>query len=104
MGIDVKDDNFGAVLNCAVRYCLGRQTYMPRLVCDFIRPLLPELSNKAIWCFQKDIKDHQSYGYSFGADFDERMWMDFYHAVEEEQKRREQLTGREFYYDRTRKK
>jgi len=27
MGIDVKDDNFGAVLNCAVRYCLGRQTY-----------------------------------------------------------------------------
>lgn len=64
MGIDVKDDNFGAVLNCAVRYCLGRQTYMPRLVCDFIRPLLPELSNKAIWCFQKDIKDQQSYGYN----------------------------------------
>jgi len=23
------DDFFGAVLNCAVRYCLGRRSYMP---------------------------------------------------------------------------
>ena len=23
------NEDFGAVLNCAVRYCIGRQTYMP---------------------------------------------------------------------------
>lgn len=30
-------DDMGAVLNCAVRYCLGRQTYMPSLVASFIQ-------------------------------------------------------------------
>lgn len=30
-------DFFGAVLNCAVRYCIGRRTYMPGLVTDWIR-------------------------------------------------------------------
>lgn len=29
-------DFFGAVLNCAVRYCIGRKTYMPGLVTDWI--------------------------------------------------------------------
>lgn len=31
--IDPANDNFGAVCNCAVRYCLGRRSYMPNLVC-----------------------------------------------------------------------
>lgn len=29
-------DEFGAALVCAVRYCLGRMTYMPGLVTDWI--------------------------------------------------------------------
>ena len=34
--IDLHDDNFGAVLNCAIRYCLGRRTYMPSYVIEII--------------------------------------------------------------------
>ena len=49
--IDLSDDNFGAVLNCAVRYAIGRRTYMPGLVIDYITPLLPYLNNKTLWCF-----------------------------------------------------
>lgn len=46
--IKISDQNndFGAVLICAVRYCIGRQTYMPGLVIDFIRPLLSKLDSK----------------------------------------------------------
>ena len=44
--IDLQDDFFGTILNCAVRYAIGRQTYMPGLVIDFITPLLPHLSEK----------------------------------------------------------
>ena len=55
LNINLDDDNFGAVLNCAVRYCIGRQTYMPKLVIDFITPLLPYLSNKTLWCFERDL-------------------------------------------------
>lgn len=42
--IKISDQNndFGAVLICAVRYCIGRQTYMPGLVIDFIRPVAVE--------------------------------------------------------------
>ena len=47
--IDPTDDDFGAVLNCAIRYSLGRQTYMPHLVMDFARPLLPFLSRIGLY-------------------------------------------------------
>lgn len=52
----MKDDFFGAVLNCAVRYSLGRVSYMPGLVMDEIRPMLPSLSPKTLSCFERDIQ------------------------------------------------
>ena len=90
MDIDLYDDGFGAVLNCAVRYCLGRATYMPGLVCGYITPLLPYLNDKTLWCFSEDIRKHQKSGRSFGMDIDEKTWMDFYKAVTIEETRRKQ--------------
>lgn len=58
--IDLKNDNFGAVLNCAVRYSLGRHTYMPGLVMDFIGPLLPYVSDRTLWCMERDIETLQA--------------------------------------------
>lgn len=53
-----KDDDFGgAVLNCAVRYALGRRTYMPGLVMDEIRPMLKDCSERTLWCFDRDITE-----------------------------------------------
>ncbi len=40
--------DFGSVLVCAVRYAIGRQTYMPALVAGFIRPLIPNLDDGAL--------------------------------------------------------
>lgn len=72
--IDLEDDNFGAVLNCAIRYCLGRETYMPGLVTDFIRPLLPYLSKRTVKVMWDDIRSAGHYGDS---KIDEPMWMNF---------------------------
>ncbi len=55
--IPVGDDNFGAVLNCAVRYSIGRQTYMPSLVVGFITPLLPHVSDRTLYVLDQDITD-----------------------------------------------
>ena len=55
--IDLADDNFGCVLNCAVRYAMGRETYMPSLVISFITPLLPYLSDNTLWRFDQDITE-----------------------------------------------
>ena len=79
-------DSFGAVLNCAVRYCIGRQTYMPKLVMDVIRPMLPDLSGRTLKVLEQDIAGADSYG----ADFDEAAWMEFLYSVRKEIARREE--------------
>lgn len=89
--IDVNDDNFGAVLNCAIRYCLGRRTYMPKLVMDYVRPLLPDLSDKALWCMEKDILQHKADGYSYGdPSIDVPAWQEFLSQVQREIRRRKE--------------
>jgi len=87
--IDLSDDFFGAVLNCAVRYCLGRQSYMPGLVMDFIRPLLPHLSNKTLWCMEKDIIEQEKYGYG-DPRIDEPAWRTFLAQVQQEIRKRKE--------------
>lgn len=39
-------EDFGTLAICAVRYCRGRQTYMPDLVRSIVVPRLPDLSDK----------------------------------------------------------
>lgn len=86
MEIPINDD-FGAILNCAVRYALGRQTYMPGLVIDFIRPLLPFLSDDTLWVFDKDIEEATYI--SLGDPFiDAPKWKAFHEAVKTERRKR----------------
>lgn len=91
--IDLQDDNFGAVLNWAVRYCLGRMTYAPSMTIEFITPLLPYLNDKTLWCFDEDISERKRNGGSFGMDFDEEKWMRFWDAVKSERARRRENDG-----------
>lgn len=86
-----RDDDFGgAVLNCAVRYALGRETYMPRLVMEEITPMLPDCSDKTLRVFERDISDWllrdkgwTTYENSYAAD-----WALFSEAVRTEIERR----------------
>lgn len=86
--IRLDDDNFGAVLNWAVRYCLGRMTYAPKMTIEFITPLLPYLSEKTLWCFERDIAEKKERVQNFGMDFDEAAWMRFWEEVKAERERR----------------
>lgn len=86
--IDPGDDFFGAVLNCAVRYAIGRETYMPSLVIGFITPLLPSLSSKTLWCFDQDITEAK-YTCGYGDPrIDKPDWMRFHEAVRAERTNR----------------
>lgn len=89
--IDLQDDDFGAVLNCAVRYAVGRFTYMPSIVITSISPLIPFLNNKTLWCFDQDVTEARYVG-GYGGSENEAEWMKFLAAVREErQKRGEEL-------------
>ena len=79
--IDPANDDFGAVFNCAVRYCLGRRSYMPSLVCRYIISLLPELTDKTLDCFERDIAERKRTGFDFGDSCDYETWDAFYKAV-----------------------
>ena len=46
--IEINETLFGVLAVCAIRYCQGRQTYMPDFVRSAIRPHLQELTDKDI--------------------------------------------------------
>ena len=83
--VRLNDDNFGAVLICAVRFSIGRRTYMPRLVQDFIRPLLPYLSSKTLCVMERYISVANSYG---DPNIDEPDWKRFMQEVRNEMEAR----------------
>lgn len=84
--IDLYDDDFGAVLNCAIRYCIGRQSYMPSLVVGYIKPLLPYLNRRTIYTMWNDIRSADSCG---DPVIDEPMWMNFLQDLVEELDKRD---------------
>lgn len=49
------DDDFGCIVGCAVRYALGRYTYMPSLVADFVKKNLPVLNTQTLMVMVRDI-------------------------------------------------
>lgn len=59
--LEVDEQDFGTICVCALRYAMGRQTYMPSLVRDFVRPLLPKICDKSLNVMIQD------------CDFQERM-------------------------------
>ena len=91
--VDLHDDDFGTVLNCAVRYSLGRTTYLPSLVVNYITPLLPYLSDGTLQCFDQDIVEQQYMPTGYGMECDKKDWMRFHKAVRNERTRR----GHELY-------
>lgn len=86
--VEPTNDDFGAICNCAVRYCLGRRSYMPSLVCEYITPLLPELTDKTLDCFERDIAERKRTSFDFGDSCDYETWDAFYKAVCNEIERR----------------
>lgn len=86
--VDPTNDDFGAVCNCAVRYCLSRQSYMPSLVCGYIAPLLPELTDKTLDCFERDIAERKRTSFDFGDSCEYETWDAFYKVVCKELERR----------------
>lgn len=84
--LDPADDDFCTVLICAVRYCIGRQTYMPSLVIGFITPLLPNIEEWALRVMRSDIAMADYLG---DKAIDEPLWLTFWQNIEKEIKRRE---------------
>lgn len=87
--VSVDDDNFQAILMCAVRYSLGRQTYMPHLVMDYIAPLVPLLSDRTLAVIERDIGEADKMGVGYGNErIDKPRWLQFRQLILSEIKKR----------------
>lgn len=56
-------DDFELMMISALRYAIGRESYMPGVTIDYIRYLIPQLSANTLYVMQRDIRETiASYG------------------------------------------
>ena len=75
------DKNVETILLCAVRYAIGRRTYIPSLVIDYITPLLPYLSYWILGLMAAEIIDHNYEGGLGDEKIDKPYWSDFLRKI-----------------------
>lgn len=67
------------ILICAVRYALGRMSYIVGVVCDYVAVKQPELSKECINIIIRDIEEelkrYHDAGQTLGMECDERTWV-----------------------------
>ena len=76
------DKNLETILLCAVRYAIGRRTYIPSRVIDYITPLLPYLSEDVLKLIANEITEHDTYEGSLGDEkIDRPYWKQFLREI-----------------------
>lgn len=81
MTIEINKD-FETILLCAVRYAIGRQTYMPSLVIDYITPLLPYLTDNTLRLIANEITEYEGYEGGLGDEkIDKPYWEQFLRKI-----------------------
>ena len=76
------DKTFESILICAVRYAIGRKTYIPSMVIDYITPLLPYLSDNALRLIANEITEHGAYEGGLGDEkIDKPYWKQFLRKI-----------------------
>ena len=74
--------NFETILLCAVRYAIGRKTYIPSRVIDYITPLLPYLSEDVLKLIADEIIEHDTYEGGLGDEkIDKPYWEQFLRKI-----------------------
>lgn len=85
--IDISQKDFGTLCICALRYCHGRQTYMPSLVQSIVMTHFKDLSDNDLRVIADD-EQFQSDMNLFGDMCDKVDWKNFYQILREWQKER----------------
>ena len=80
-GVEI-DKNFESILVCAVRYAIGRKSYMPSMVIDYITPLLPYLSEDVLKLIADEIIKRYTYEGALGDEMiDKPYWEQFFRKI-----------------------
>ena len=79
--VEINKD-FETILLCAVRYAIGRRTYIPSRVIDYITPLLPYLSEDVLKLIVNEIIERYTYEGALGDEMiDKPYWEQFLRKI-----------------------
>lgn len=75
------------ILICAVRYALGRMSYIVGVVCDYVKSKRNELSDNCKNIIIKDIEEQLEFyhraGHALGMGYDETQWVELHNILKE---------------------
>lgn len=80
------DAEFGLIVTSAIRYAIGRMSYMPSVVCEFTLRFMPLLDSKTIHVMIRDITETMERWQ--GELTDSELWLNLRAKAEEEKTRR----------------
>ena len=83
------DAEFGLIVISAIRYAIGRMSYMPSVVCEFTLRYLPMLDSKTIYVMIRDITETLERCEGAGKLADSELWLNLKAKAEEEKARRQ---------------
>ena len=84
----LNQNDLGTLAICAIRYCQGRQTYMPSLVRGIVRGHLRELSDETLTVMLNDCEDQERYNLYGSEIIDKPGWLKWKEDLLNEQARR----------------
>lgn len=85
-------ENFGLMLNWALRYTLGRETYAPHSVMIYCKPLLPHLSERTLEIMREDIEEAAKSNSLGDSRIDAPKWLEFLDTIKTELAERNNLS------------
>lgn len=87
--VKVIDDDFGALCVCAIRYCQGRETYMPSLIQSIVKKHLSQMPDRDLHVLIQDCERQKEYGLYGNLTIDKPSWVEFEKTLRDEKLRRE---------------
>ena len=81
------------MLICAMRYAIGRESYMPSIVIDYIRFLLPQFSINTLFIMQRDIRENvDRYKRNEWKLYMRNEWLALADNIDKEYKKKKEMT------------
>ena len=95
MIVDISEQDFGTICICAIRYCQGRQSYMPSLVQRIVKEHLSCISDNTLRVMAEDCKFQKNMDL-YGDDMiDKPGWIAWEEMIREEIRKREETKQKE---------
>lgn len=86
--IQINNEDFGILAVCAIRYCHGRETYMPGLVRDILLPYIKEISDHDLRVMINDCDYQERFNLYGNENIDKPGWLEWRTTLLNEQQRR----------------